>query len=190
MYKRSHHRSTTRLVSRVSWPRRSTRRTRSRRQIVAHLFPASSSSSKSSSSSRKRDIIIGVCVGIGGALWIALVYWIYRRVKRSNECAVHKRLSEHMSMFSGQPDYGARRQSMAPSFAASEVDDRPSSFYASPMDNYSSMRHRQHDSLGDSLGDIVDYSQPHRTSTYPRRMDRQCLGRPGSKTRTHTCTSP
>ncbi|OCF37776.1 hypothetical protein I316_00903 [Kwoniella heveanensis BCC8398] len=115
---------------------------------------SSTTSSGSSSSNRKRNIIIGVCVGIGGALWIGLIFWIYRRVKTNNDKAVHKRLSEHMSMFgdhrpmsevyaaSGWRD-DSRRVSMAPSIAASEVDDRPSSFYASPFENDRSMREQQ-----------------------------------------------
>ncbi|ORY21476.1 hypothetical protein BCR39DRAFT_567201 [Naematelia encephala] len=106
--------------------------------LAASSGPTSSASdtaaSGSSSTTRTRDIIIGVCVGIGGLLWVGLVYWIYKRVKRSNERAVHNRLSEHMS---SMPGYGGpdRRVSRAPSIAASEVDDRPSSFYASPLDN-------------------------------------------------------
>ncbi|OWZ78082.1 hypothetical protein C365_02873 [Cryptococcus neoformans Bt85] len=121
--------------------------------------PSSSSTSDSSSSSKKkRNIIIGVCVGVGGALWIALVWWVYKRTTRSNDKAVHKRLSEHMSMF---PDHRSmsqvyqdgvttnngwvndRRVSRAPSIAASEIDDRPSSFYASPLENDRSMRDQQ-----------------------------------------------
>lgn len=110
---------------------------------------AANSAAAAKSSNRKRDIIIGVCVGVGGLLWIILVYWIYKRVKRNNERAVNKRLSEHMSAFSGTPGSREnpfaddRRHSHTPSIAASEIDDRPSSFYASPLDNYPAMRHRQ-----------------------------------------------
>jgi len=141
----------------------------------------STSSASSPSGSRKRDIIIGVCVGIGGLLWVALVFWIYKRVKRSNDRAVHKRLSEHMSMFSGRPDtgYGAvggvhhqdmdqRRHSAAPSFAASEIDDRPSSFYASPVDNERPMRQTQgrHLSVGGaSYGGYSQDGQEHASPT-------------------------
>lgn len=99
---------------------------------------------------RKRNIIIGVCVGVGGALWAAISIWIYKRLKRSNERAVNKRLSEHMSMFSGQsggaggnPFQDNRRVSATPSIAPSEIDSRPSSFYASPLENYPAMRRRQ-----------------------------------------------
>jgi hypothetical protein len=112
-----------------------------------------SSESSGGSSDKKRNIIIGVCVSIGGLLWIALVWWIYKRVKRSNDKAVHKRLSEHMSMFdNGQyATYGANRDSHrvshVPSIAASDVDDRPSSFYASPLDNDRSMRAMQRDNM-------------------------------------------
>lgn len=99
---------------------------------------------------RKRNIIVGVCVGVGGFLWILLFIWIFRRIKRSNERAVNKRLSEHMSMFSGRsgdnPFGDERRHSTTPSIAASEIDDRPSSFYAAPLDNYPAMRRRQVDS--------------------------------------------
>ncbi|TXT13380.1 hypothetical protein VHUM_00747 [Vanrija humicola] len=113
--------------------------------------PAGNSAEQKKASSRKRDIIIGVCVGVGGLLWILVVVWIYKRVKRANERAVNKRLSEHMSMFSGRsgdnPFSDDRRHSGAPSIAASEIDDRPSSFYASPLDNYPAMRHRQVESF-------------------------------------------
>ncbi len=116
----------------------------------------STTESGSGSSNRTRDIIIGVCVSVGGILWIGLVYWIYKRVRRSNDQAVHRRLSEHMSMFSDRravPDqnrnfvdpqsgWDDRRQS-ASSIAASEIDDRPSSFYASPVDHERPMRQRQ-----------------------------------------------
>jgi hypothetical protein len=110
------------------------------------------SSRSNEDGARKRNIIIGVCVGVGGVLWILLVFWIYRRVKRANERAVNKRLSEHMSMFSGRSNdnpFGddGRRHSTTPSIAASEIDDRPSSFYASPLDNYPAMRRRQVDSF-------------------------------------------
>ena len=121
-------------------------------------------SSTKSTGTRTRDIIIGVCVGLGGLLWLALVVWIYKRIKRSNERAVHTRLSEHMSMFSGHqgPAYGARddnrRASNAPSLAPSEVDDRPSSFYASPLDNDRSGRQQQ--GGRGSTGDESYYSHP------------------------------
>lgn len=112
----------------------------------------STSKTSGGGKNRTRDIIIGVCVSLGAALWIALVFWIYKRVKRSNEKAVHRRYSEHMSMFSGNrgPNYGGahddHRVSMVPSIAASEIDDRPSSFYASPADNDRSMRQMQRES--------------------------------------------
>jgi len=111
-----------------------------------------------SKGNKTRNIIIGICVGIGGLLWICLVWWIYKRVKRSNDKTVHRRLSEHMSMFDGRGNGGVsrgyngfegygtnteRRQSAAPSIAASDIDDRPSSFYASPLDNDRSMRQVQ-----------------------------------------------
>lgn len=108
---------------------------------------------------KKRDIIIGVCVGVGGLLWIALVVWIYKRVKRSNDKAVHKRLSEHMSMFdgAGPATYGAadnRRNSYTPSIAGSDVDDRPSSFYASPLENDSAMRRSQRERMSENVDSI------------------------------------
>lgn len=122
----------------------------------------SPSDSAHSSSSRTRDIIIGVCVGIGGLLWLGLVFWIYKRVKRSNDRAVHRRLSEHMSTFSGHQgqDYGGtdeqnvividrQRASLVPSVAGSDIDDRPSSFYASPVENDRPMREQQHGALVD-----------------------------------------
>jgi hypothetical protein len=99
--------------------------------------PQSSVDKSNSGSTRTRNIIIGVCVTVGGLLWIALVLWIYRRVKRSNEMAVHRRLSEHMSMFHERPD--SRPVSLAPSM----VDGRPSSFYASPIENERAMQRQQ-----------------------------------------------
>jgi hypothetical protein len=119
-----------------------------------------------SKGNKTRNIIIGVCVAIGGLLWIILVWWIYKRVKRSNDKTVHRRLSEHMSMFdgngraSGYGGYGAamdRRHSGAPSIAASDVDDRPSSFYASPLDNDRSMRQIQNEPVTSGQGATRDY---------------------------------
>lgn len=113
-----------------------------------------------SGSTRNRDIIIGVCVSVGGLLWLALVFWIYRRVKRSNEMAVHRRLSEHMSMFHERPD--SRPVSLAPS----EIDGRPSSFYASPIDNERAMQRQQ---ARDSYGTGADssyHTQPSNESAH------------------------
>jgi hypothetical protein len=107
---------------------------------TATTTTSSSSSTSSGMSTRTRDIIIGVCVAVGGLLWIALIWWIYKRVKRSNERAVHKRLSEHMTMFDEREE---RRVSMVPSIAGSDIDDRPSSFYASPFENDATMRIQQ-----------------------------------------------
>jgi hypothetical protein len=108
------------------------------------------------SSNKKRNIIIGVCVAVGGLLWIGLVFWVYKRVKQSNEKAVHKRLSEHMSMFDGRnhATYGGtndNRLSRAVSVAASDIDDRPSSFYASPVDNDRSTRQYQRERAADNV---------------------------------------
>ncbi len=99
-------------------------------------------------SSKRRDIIIGVCVGIGSIIWIALGYWIYRKVRRNHEKNVHRRLSEHMTMYgatANRTDAGglAVRHSVASSIAASEIDARPSSFYANPEDNEPSSRDRR-----------------------------------------------
>ena len=113
------------------------------------------SGSSGGGGSKKRDIIIGVCVAVGGLLWIALVFWIYKRVKRSNDRAVHKRLSEHMSMFdsANHATYGANdnRLSRAVSVAGSEIDDRPSSFYASPLENDPTYRQYQRERERDSM---------------------------------------
>ena len=108
---------------------------------------------------KKRNIIIGVCVAVGGLLWVGLVFWIYKRVKRSNDKAVHRRLSEHMSMFDGgnHATYGAaheNRLSRADSIAASDIDDRPSSFYASPLDNDRSFRQYQRERSSDALASV------------------------------------
>ncbi|KAK4685086.1 hypothetical protein P7C73_g5074, partial [Tremellales sp. Uapishka_1] len=101
-----------------------------------------------SSGSKKRNIIIGVCVGTGGLLWIALVCWIYTRVKKANEQTVKKRVTQHLSMFSDRYDippseYMGDRRLSASTIAASDVDDRPSSFYASPIENGQSMQRQQ-----------------------------------------------
>lgn len=111
-------------------------------------------------STRTRDIIIGVCVGIGGLLWIGLVFWIYKRIKRNNDRAVHRRLSEHMSMFDDRDREQRRYSVAAPSLAPSDVDDRPSSFYASPIENDPAFRRQQRRSLdgadsGDYHGSFV-----------------------------------
>ncbi|KAJ9104619.1 hypothetical protein QFC21_002117 [Naganishia friedmannii] len=107
---------------------------------------AESTDSKSKSKNH-RDIIIGVCVGIGGALWVALVFWIYRRVKRNHDASVHKRLSEHGS-FIGNGMAGGYlpegRHSRTSSLAASEIDARPSSFYADPSENEARNRRQSH----------------------------------------------
>ncbi|WVR04288.1 hypothetical protein IAU60_001288 [Kwoniella sp. DSM 27419] len=122
--------------------------------------------SGSSSGNRKRNIIIGVCVGLGGALWIGLIYWIYMRVKKSNDKAVHKRLSEHMSMFGDHRPMsevyaasGWRDEQRPVSIAASEIDDRPSSFYASPFENDRSMREQQRMDRGSYGGSHSAYSR-------------------------------
>lgn len=107
---------------------------------------AESTDSKSKSNNH-RDIIIGVCVGVGGALWVALVFWIYRRVKRNHDANVHKRLSEHGS-FAGNRLAGGYlpegRHSRTSSLAASEIDARPSSFYADPSENEARNRRQSH----------------------------------------------
>ncbi|ORX33496.1 hypothetical protein BD324DRAFT_585049 [Kockovaella imperatae] len=112
-----------------------------------------STSSDGGDNGKTRKIIIGVCVGIGGMLWIGLVFWIYKRVKRSNETSVHRRLSEHMSMFGDfrRSEYAGRRVSRAPSLSPSEIDGRPSSFYASPLENDRSMRQVQGDPFADGM---------------------------------------
>lgn len=104
----------------------------------------------SKKSNKRRDIIIGVCVGVGSLIWIALVYWVYRKVRRNHDKNIHRRLSEHMSTYgatANMTDRGgggvAIRHSLVSSIAASEIDGRPSSFYANPEDNESSSRDRR-----------------------------------------------
>lgn len=135
-----------------------------------------------SSSTRNRDIIIGVCVSVGGILWLGLIFWIYRRVKRSNEMAVHRRLSEHMSMFHERPD--SRPVSIAPS----DVDGRPSSFYASPIDNERAMQRQQaRDSYNTGAGSSSYHSYPSNDSAHgywhqnPPQHQQQAHGRPLSQ---------
>jgi hypothetical protein len=126
-------------------------------QLAAEIDPSyplagSAHSTETSSvtvkSNKRRNIIIGVCVGLGGLLWIGLVYWIYRKVKRNHDQQVHRRLSEHMSMYGAtgqmtQSGGAAIRHSVASSIAPSEIDDRPSSFYANSAENDPSMRERR-----------------------------------------------
>jgi hypothetical protein len=103
-----------------------------------------SATTASKSDNTRRDTIIGVCVGVGGALWLALAVWIYRRVKRNHDAKIHRRLSERFSVgdtagFAGGFS-GNSRHSRTSSLAASEVDDRPSSFYANDADNFPAAR--------------------------------------------------
>lgn len=100
----------------------------------------------SAADTKRRNTIIGVCVGVGGAMWIGLMFWIYRRVKRSNEEAVHKRMSDPPNQ---DPFADPYRQSVVSSIAASEVDARPSSFYANPEDHEQEMRERRHQTWQD-----------------------------------------
>jgi len=106
-----------------------------------------SATTESKSDNTRRDTIIGVCVGVGGALWLALAVWIYRRVKRNHDAKIHRRLSERFSVgdtagFAGGFS-GNSRHSRSSSLAASEVDDRPSSFYANDADNFPAARRRR-----------------------------------------------
>lgn len=102
------------------------------------------STTTAKSDKKRRDTIIGVCVGVGGALWVVLVIWVYRRVKRSHDESVHKRMSDEMVY---DPFGDEHRRSMVDSIAASEVDARPSSFYANPEDNDRDLRDRRHQSF-------------------------------------------
>lgn len=121
----------------------------------------SSTNATADASSKRRDAIIGVSVGVGGLLWIGLIFWIYRRVKQRHNETVHKRLSEHMTNTYGATATGAgrrstgfghsRQASRTSTLAASEIDDRPSSFYANTEDNDRSLRdRRQTDGTGQS----------------------------------------
>lgn len=109
------------------------------------------SAASGSKSRSHRDIIIGVCVGVGGALWIALIFWIYRRVKRNHDANVHKRMSDHASFMGGRVNTmyipQSRRHSRASSLAPSEIDARPSSFYADPAENEPRERHRSQSTM-------------------------------------------
>jgi hypothetical protein len=121
---------------------------------------ATSAASESHSDNKRRDAIIGACVGIGGALWIALAVWIYRRVKRNHDAKIHRRLSERFSGADGAAYAGAynnSRHSRASSLAASEIDDRPSSFYANDVDNFPSSRRRR-SSISQAVRDSVAFS--------------------------------
>ena len=124
--------------------------------ITGSAAPETSASSPGSAASGSkskshRDIIIGVCVGVGGALWIALIFWIYRRVKRNHDANVHKRMSDHASFMGGGVNTmyipQSRRHSRASSLAPSEIDARPSSFYADPAENEPRARHRSQSTM-------------------------------------------
>lgn len=113
---------------------------------------STSSTSKSKDDNKRRDLIIGICVGVGGALWLCLAFWIYRRVKRNHDAKLHKRMSERSSMppqdgatgyASGVWGAGPARHSRSSSLAASEIDNRPSSFYANEEDNFVAARKRR-----------------------------------------------
>lgn len=110
--------------------------------------PSNSASSGTSAATKRRDAIIGVSVGVGGVLWMILIYWIYRRVKQKHDENLHKRLSERYSQYGVGAAAGGHvpggRHSRTSSLAASEVDGRPSSFYANPDENEPSMRERRH----------------------------------------------
>jgi hypothetical protein len=111
---------------------------------------AAGSADTGSKSKSHRDVIIGVCVGVGGALWIGLIFWIYRRVKRNHDANVHKRMSEHASFMAGGVNtmyIPQSRHSRASSLAPSEVDARPSSFYADPTENEPRARHRSQSTM-------------------------------------------
>lgn len=134
-----------------------------------------SASGRDTKPTRTRDIIIGVCVSVGGLLWLSLVYWIYKRVRKSNEKAVHKRMSEHMSMFSGAPaatGYGGletadRRVSLVPSVAGSDIDDRPSSFYASPSENDATLRRQQRAAESEASSPFADEHESYGSEPSP-----------------------
>lgn len=87
-------------------------------------------------SRKRRDIIIGVTVSVGGALWIALVAFIYRRLRRKAKADIHRRMSMNPTlsgrnlaavqmMASQQAGGGGGGRS-----SSVDLDARPSSFYA------------------------------------------------------------
>ena len=119
-----------------------------------------SAASVSKTDNTRRDTIIGVCVGVGGALWLALAVWIYRRVKRNHDAKIHRRLSERFSVNEGAAFAGSypanSRHSRSSSLAASEVDDRPSSFYANDADNFPAARRRR-SSVSHAVRDSVAF---------------------------------
>lgn len=156
-------------------------------QLAAQIdssFPITGSSTTDSTSSSgvnaeadskkesHRDVIIGVCVGIGGALWVALIFWIYRRVKRNHDANVHKRMSEHASFMGGVAGgyIPQGRHSRTSSLAASEIDARPSSFYANPADN--EPRHRRQSQSTLQRASWNDRSPSHEQA----RQDRMSTG--------------
>ncbi|EIW68634.1 hypothetical protein TREMEDRAFT_74116 [Tremella mesenterica DSM 1558] len=144
-------------------------------QLAAQIdtsFPLAASASSAiapsttsdGSGSHKRTIIIAVSVTVGVLVWFALIYWVYRRVKKHNDHVVHKRLSEHMSMFEPPRDQMSQIRSQRPiSIAASEVDDRPSSFYASPIENERASR-RNESTYSSSYGAVDGHTQQGRGS--------------------------
>lgn len=110
--------------------------------LASAASASSGSGSADGSSTRKRDIIIGVTVSVGGALWIALVIAIYRRMRRSAKADIHRRMSmnptlsgrnlaavQMMQERDGRQHHGGAAGGGGHSSSV-DLDARPSSFYA------------------------------------------------------------
>lgn len=88
---------------------------------------------------QRRDIVIGVTVSIGGFLWICLVGFIYRRLRRKAKADIHRRMSMNptlsgrnlaaVQMMAGHSAAGSGHSSGGRSSSV-DLDARPSSFYA------------------------------------------------------------
>lgn len=102
---------------------------------TSNLSSSSSSSSGTSSGvgDQKKDIIIGVTVSIGGALWVLLVVWIYRRMRRNAKADIHRRMSMNPTL-SGRNLAAVQmmqeRDRGHGTSSSVDLDARPSSFYA------------------------------------------------------------
>jgi len=97
-------------------------------------------------SRKRRDIIIGVTVSVGGALWVGLVGYIYRRLRRKAKADIHRRMSMNPTLSgrnlaavqlmaghdarSAAAAGGAAGHSSGGRSSSVDLDARPSSFYA------------------------------------------------------------
>lgn len=90
-------------------------------------------------SDRDKDILIGVTVSVGGTLWLVLVVWVYRRMRRNAKADIHRRMSMNPTLtgrnlatvqLMTEPPMMERGHGDHARSSSIEIDGRPSSFYA------------------------------------------------------------